>query len=327
MIHERTVHAIPWRLPGAPGSTFAVEVTVAGDGRQPGSAFGLVFGPDDLLGGWTGRHGGAAVRLAMPAAARAATDAGAVTGSSLVMSGQVGIEGSWEELARASAVMAGPGFRAYLRGLTGTGPASLPPAPAERGLSVVAVLGGPNDERGVLSTMAAERMREAVALVRRDPAARLVLTGGFGAQFNNTDQPHWRHCAAWLETSGLCAVRPLALLDTGHTYEDVLMLRELARELGVRDLTLVTSDYHQPRVRCLLDLVLPSAVVQAVAHPELTAAQVSAVHGHELVALGKTVAAAILFGPDRLLSPLVRSTEPEGERWRPAVNGSQRERG
>ncbi|MBO4210274.1 YdcF family protein [Micromonospora echinofusca] len=248
---------------------------------------------------------------------------GLVTGSQAVMSGRVGITGgTWADLGPVAAAgvphpeeRPGPPERSGQPGQprwSGQSSRSGPPA----GPDVVAVLGAPNDARGNLSVMAAGRTVHAAGLAERTGAA-LVLTGGTGRHFNPTGQPHWAYCRDHLARRNLLRAPVLACLDSRHTYEDLLLLREVTYRHGIRSTAVVTSDYHEPRVRFLAGLLLPGASVHAVAHPDLPSAEANRLRAHERTALGQVVAAALLFGPDRLLVPPVRTELGWTVRWTP----------
>ncbi|MGW7437517.1 YdcF family protein [Streptomyces sp. NPDC054849] len=313
---------LPTTVPGRADAALSVQIVAQGpDGERTCS--GVVLGTSDAVGRWHGDVPAADVRLEVPYDAVRDAASGSTLGTGLVMSGRVRMLGDWPALAAFRGAVRGAGLRAYLDRLAAAPPAA-DGGPAANGAGpagvreLVAVLAAPNDENGELSVMARERSRTALDLVRSAPGARLVLTGGFGAQFNTTDVPHWRHCARWLRSQGMGPDEVADRLETRHSSDDVLFLRELARRHRTDRVTVVTSDYHAARIRYLLDLVLPAAVVRAVAHPSLSPAQQAGLRAHDEAALAKSVAATLLFGPDRLLAPLRVTVEDGAERYAPA---------
>ncbi|MFF4381217.1 YdcF family protein [Kitasatospora sp. NPDC001547] len=326
-LFEAVDGTLPFCPPDDRRARLAVQVTVTGGGPAAGTAFGLVFGADDLLGRWWGDSPAARLRIRLPGELLARFRAGAATGTSLTMSGGVGLSADWSQLTALRACADGPLFRAYLAALDAraAGPAPVePPAPRrESGRRAVVVLAAPNDADGVLSGIARARTRRAVELLDA-PGTHLVLTGGFGAQFNTTDRPHWRHCETWL------AARPggrppvLARLETRHSYDDVLFTRELARQHGMEEVLLVTSDYHAPRIRYLASLAeLPCRVVE-VSHPDLPPEESARLRRHDEGALGRTIASTLLFGRDRLPLPLRRAgAGGPGEVWHLDTPGTE----
>ncbi|MGW1177356.1 YdcF family protein [Kitasatospora sp. NPDC002543] len=351
-LFEAVERTLPFCAPDDRRARLAVQVTVTGGGPPDRTAyrtdFGLVFGADDLLGHWWGDSPATRLRIRLPADLLTRFRGGTVTvtGTSLTMSGGVGLSVDWSELTDLRTRADGPLFREYLAALdqhpAGPPPAAPPASPAPvaavagqqappapqapprgNGRRAVVVLAAPNDADGVLTGIARTRTRRAVELLDA-PGTHLVLTGGFGAQFNTTDQPHWRHCAAWL------AARPggrppvLACLETRHSYDDVLFTRELARHHGLDEVLLVTSDYHAPRIRYIASLAaLPCRVVE-VSHPDLPPEESARLGRHDAGALGRTIASTLLFGRDRLPLPLRRAeTGGPAEVWRLDTTGTE----
>ncbi|WP_067798816.1 YdcF family protein [Actinomadura formosensis] len=255
---------------------------------------------------WRTDHPASAdVRIIVPEPVPGLVRAGKATGTSVVMSGCVAIEGDRRGLAALTRAVGGPGFRPCLA-RTMSPPAAEGAVAAGRIPAVVVVLAAPNDDRGGLSVMAKDRTRTAVDVARRTSGARIVLTGGFGRQFNTTREPHWKHCLRWLEPQGVLLSDILACLETRHTYDDLLFLRELRDYHDFADAYLITSAYHADRVRYIAKLVLPECRVVAVQHSELPAERQKTFSDHESEALARTVAATLLFGPDFLPTPLER---------------------
>lgn len=283
-------------------------VTVRVDGEP---AYSLVFDAVDLVARRPPDPAGAQVWLSVSSGTVREVAGGAVTGSAAAMADRLSIEGDRSLLSGLARVATGPRFRSYL---------ACRPLPPGDGPDLVAVLGAPNGADGSLSRMASERCAAAVETCRGSPAAALVLCGGFGGQFNRTRVPHWRHCEAWITRwAGAHRPRIAGCVESRHTYEDVLLLRELAESVRARIVTVVTSDYHAGRVRFLLDIVLPGAELRTVGHPGLDDAERDRLNRHEREALARTVAAALVFGADRLPAGVVRRLEADRVILRPPV--------
>jgi uncharacterized SAM-binding protein YcdF (DUF218 family) len=319
---QAILDSLPSCRPDVPDARLVVQVIVERDGSPQNRHCGLVFGDSDLLGRWWGRFPAAQIGLQVSEDGLHAVRAGIATGTSLVMSDRVRLQGEDADLVTLRRYARSPRFRSYMARLAAIAGPSSPGddaiAPSETPREAVVVLAAPNDAGGVLSPMARDRTRAALELVRSSSAARLVLTGGFGSQFNTTGQPHWSHCAAWLADQGVPPGIVLACLETRHSYEDVLFMSELFRRHRFTGITVVTSDYHAARIRFILDLVLPGVEVVGVRHDGLPAEQAAALRRHELCALAMTISSALVFGPDRLLAPLTRTWSGPHEVWRPA---------
>lgn len=304
MVVDRYLRALlPWSSPHRPRpDDTVVGVRVGG---EPGDAltFCLVFDSTDLVGCWWRDVPAAAVQLRAPRSALREVVSRARTGSAAVMSGRVSIGGDPRTLVRLAAFADRPRMRSYVAGLSemfGSEVPCRPPAHGPRpGSPIVAVLGSPNDPGGAISQIAMDRCRTAVELCRVQPGGHLVLAGGFGAQFNTSGEPHWRHCARWItERLGCAGYRIVGAVESRHTYEDIFLVREVARSVGSSSVTVVTSDYHVGRVRLLLDLLLPEATVCATTHPTIDRDERHRLERHESRALPLTVAATLLFGAD-----------------------------
>jgi uncharacterized SAM-binding protein YcdF (DUF218 family) len=275
---------------------FPVQVTVLADHTR---RFVLEFGQTDLrrVRGPMARDGG--LRIEVDGALLGAVRAGYASGTETVMSGRARAAGTWSSVTRAAAgATAGPFFQAWCQAMS-TVPASDAVVPGD-GPPLIAVLGSTNDEDGRLSPMAVDRLLAAAELVRADPAARLVLTGGFGSHSNPAPLPHWQYAVRFLERQGIPRETVLAVVNSRHTYEDILLLRAVVRSRLPAGVTVVTSEFHATRVRCVLDLVLPAGRVHAVRSRAVPSARLAGLRRHDLEASGKTIVAAALFGPDRL---------------------------
>lgn len=319
VVVERYLRALsPWMSPAEPAPDDTVVAVRIGRDQRDGLAFRMVFSSGDFAG-CTWRDTPAAVRLCAPRSVLRDVASGARSGSGTVMSNRVAVAGDRRVLGRLAALARRPRLGAYLADVGAVFGADAPAPGAVRvgarsapaggcgpstGAPVVAVLGAPNDPSGSISRIAMDRCRAAVELCRTRHGRGLVLCGGFGAHFNTSQEPHWKHCARWLAGCPRALGQPiLGCLESRHTYEDVLLLRELVESLGWPPVTVVTSDYHARRVRLILDVLLPDATVHPVAHPRLGRGEHERLGRHEARALALTAAATLLFGPDRRPSP------------------------
>jgi uncharacterized SAM-binding protein YcdF (DUF218 family) len=121
-------------------------------------------------------------------------------------------------------------------------------------LPVIIVLGAPNDPQGRLLPAAEGRAEAAAREYRRDPHYRLLLTGGFGAHFNQTDRPHFEYVAAHLEGAGVPRSAILGGVPSTNTVDDARLCAEfLAAQEAHLHLKVVTSDFHIARARLLFE--------------------------------------------------------------------------
>jgi uncharacterized SAM-binding protein YcdF (DUF218 family) len=117
---------------------------------------------------------------------------------------------------------------------------------------IVIVLGSTNTRNGRLSPMGVRRLTCALALYRTRPAdTQLLLTGGFGAHFNTTAQPHWSYARAWLRRHGVPEAAFLGFVASTNTPDDARLAADLLARHPAARVTLVTSDFHVARARYL----------------------------------------------------------------------------
>jgi uncharacterized SAM-binding protein YcdF (DUF218 family) len=122
------------------------------------------------------------------------------------------------------------------------------PAPSR----ILVVLGGTNARNGRLSSMSVRRLRAALAVFRERPdGTAFLLTGGFGAHFNVTAQPHWTYGRAWLQRHGVPAEKFLPGVASTNTPDDARLSARVLAKFPTAQLVLITSDFHAPRARFL----------------------------------------------------------------------------
>lgn len=153
--------------------------------------------------------------------------------------------------------------------------------------AIIVVLGAPNDDGGRLSAVAASRC--ALALEQYQCSPRPVLpTGGWGAHFNTTSEPHYQYITAYLRSAEVPPEHVLPGVDSANTYDDVALVAEAARVMGAHELTVVTSDYHVARVQLLFARLAPDLVTDVLgAHAELSGEELGALEAHERAAVDR----------------------------------------
>jgi uncharacterized SAM-binding protein YcdF (DUF218 family) len=122
---------------------------------------------------------------------------------------------------------------------------------------VIILLGGSNDEHGVLSGFTRERAEQAMTEFRRFPTAKVLTTGGAGAHFNTTPRPHTAYVRAYLLALGLPETALIESAESTNTIEDARLSRPIVERYGFRRLIIVTSDFHLPRAQWLFRREFP----------------------------------------------------------------------
>ena len=111
-----------------------------------------------------------------------------------------------------------------------------------------------------LSIIASSRCDKAIALLNHTPNSVILPTGTFG-KFNEGVKPHASYLTDYLKAKGVAAERILPGTDSTNTFEDCLCARKVARDTGVLEVLVVTSDYHAGRVKLILQNVLRDIAV------------------------------------------------------------------
>ncbi|MGL4474963.1 MAG: YdcF family protein [Shewanella sp.] len=123
-------------------------------------------------------------------------------------------------------------------------------------------LGAPNLANGQLSAIAQARCETTFHCWQQAPSQFIMCTGGFGAHFNQSTRFHANWVQDYLVNLGVPSDKFLAPVASRFTFEDASLslapLTELKTRFGLTQLTLVTSDFHMPRVQLIFNAVLLS---------------------------------------------------------------------
>lgn len=115
---------------------------------------------------------------------------------------------------------------------------------------VIILLGARNDASGELSSIAAERCLLAADVYRRHSGFSVLPTGGFG-NFNKTGKPHAYYTRRFLLELGVFANDILGPALSRSTFEDAVLSQPIVFRQGVKNLVVVTSDFHLERVELI----------------------------------------------------------------------------
>jgi uncharacterized SAM-binding protein YcdF (DUF218 family) len=122
----------------------------------------------------------------------------------------------------------------------------------------ILILGAPNDKAGNLSVMAKLRLQQGYQMLLQHPDFKILLTGGFGNHFNETNYPHWQYAKDYLINE--LAVAPEAFLpeaiESSHTVDDLEKAKPVLQKYNFLKIILVTSQFHLPRVQYLAEIIL-----------------------------------------------------------------------
>lgn len=151
----------------------------------------------------------------------------------------------------------------------------------------IIVLGAPNDDQGRLLPVAQSRCDAAFAEYDRDPTQKILCTGGFGPGFNRTTTPHHDYTNHCLINKGVLAAAIVACVPSRFTIEDATLSQQALRALAepVDPITVVTSDFHLPRVRMIFTHVFADVPLTFIgAHVDMEPDEVARLTAHEAAA-------------------------------------------
>ena len=118
---------------------------------------------------------------------------------------------------------------------------------------VIVVLGSPNSEDGELYSIGKERCALALKQYARRSGWKLLLTGGYGAHFNTTDQPHAAYAKEYLVKRGVPSQAIVEFAESSNTLEDASLSKPIVLKYGAPEILVVTSDYHVDRVSYIFE--------------------------------------------------------------------------
>lgn len=121
---------------------------------------------------------------------------------------------------------------------------------------IILLLGSPNDENGVLSQIARDRIDCAYNLYTQNDTIQILCTGGFGEHFNVTDKPHAHYAKQELIRKGVNEKDILPFALSSNTYDDFIKAKPIIEKQNPGLLIIVTSDFHVARAKLLYERTL-----------------------------------------------------------------------
>ncbi|MBQ4834785.1 YdcF family protein [Pseudoalteromonas luteoviolacea] len=124
--------------------------------------------------------------------------------------------------------------------------------------SVIIVLGHKNDQYGQLSPLSIARCQLALDVLDSDHTSKVICTGGFGKNFNQTKAPHATYNRQYLIRQGVAQNQFLNDAQSRFTIEDATLTYPLLSMHKASKVKVISSDFHIPRVKLIFDFVMPS---------------------------------------------------------------------
>jgi uncharacterized SAM-binding protein YcdF (DUF218 family) len=118
---------------------------------------------------------------------------------------------------------------------------------------IIIILGSPNSKEGELYSVAKQRCEKGIREYLNHPTWKIVLTGGFGEHFNKSAKPHAYYLKKYLIERG---ITPGVIVDSvmsTNTLEDALLTKPIILKYNVKDILVVTSDFHSDRAQYIFE--------------------------------------------------------------------------
>ncbi|UZR99390.1 YdcF family protein [Chondrinema litorale] len=119
---------------------------------------------------------------------------------------------------------------------------------------VLVVLGSPNSPDGELSDISKSRLDYCKKVFTKGQL--VLLTGGWGPQFNTSDKPHAFYGKEYLIKRGLLEEDFLEFALSKHTVDNAVKIKAILNEPKNTKLIIITSDYHGDRVKLIFNEIL-----------------------------------------------------------------------
>ncbi|KZN35203.1 hypothetical protein N480_19355 [Pseudoalteromonas luteoviolacea S2607] len=123
---------------------------------------------------------------------------------------------------------------------------------------VIIVLGNKNDKYGNLSPISKSRCDLAYELFCKKPQSKLICTGGFGKNFNQSSHSHASLVGLYLTSLGISEQMFLDNALSRFTIEDATLTAPLLSAHKAQSVDIVSSDFHIQRVKLIFDYLQPS---------------------------------------------------------------------
>lgn len=126
--------------------------------------------------------------------------------------------------------------------------------------TIYLVLGSLNYRTGELNDLATNRLDKCLELTSKhdtDYNYGIICTGGFGSNFNNTSTPHGEHLFKYLRNNGIDEDKFIDIAFSKHTVDDAVLSKEIIEKINFKAIKIITSDFHEERVRLIFGKVFP----------------------------------------------------------------------
>lgn len=119
----------------------------------------------------------------------------------------------------------------------------------------IIICGSTNDLKGNISNVDIGRLEKGLKLLRQNKNYKIILTGGIGPHFNQTDKPYAYYAKKYLLNRGVCESDIMDLVLSIDTVEDAKLSKIIVDNYNVSKVIVLTSDFHMERVKYIFDKI------------------------------------------------------------------------
>jgi uncharacterized SAM-binding protein YcdF (DUF218 family) len=96
-----------------------------------------------------------------------------------------------------------------------------------KSFGLIIILGSPNSQNDELYSIAKERYKLAIQEYQQHPSHKILLSSGFGALFNTTNQPHAFYLKQYLISRGIPVTAFTEFAMSRNTLEDASLSKPI----------------------------------------------------------------------------------------------------
>jgi uncharacterized SAM-binding protein YcdF (DUF218 family) len=160
---------------------------------------------------------------------------------------------------------------------------------------VIVVLGSPNSNKGELGTIAKSRLDCCLDIYKR--GMFVLCTGGWGEHFNTTETAHAVYAKNYLMQRGIPGAAFLKHALSNNTVDDAVKVRQVISGVTHVNITVITSDYHQERVRIIFNEILSDYPCNIIGvHSNLNKDELNRLVKHEQQAIASILQNGLFYG-------------------------------
>ena len=162
--------------------------------------------------------------------------------------------------------------------------------------NLIIILGSPNRNDGRLFDVAISRCKLGLSVYKKykdkKSNCKILLTGGYGEHFNQTNKPHAYYLEQYLIKAGVPKSDILEYAERSNSNEDAFLSKRIVDKYNVENIIIITSDYHLERAKFIFnkvykDLSVDISFLGSPTDEEHSKLDIKALKSHEEKAMDK----------------------------------------